>query len=666
MLLENFAKRRNQFAPFIYKTLTFLLIENFHNEKVRHHITENFIEIYRKNVDIPQSILLEPLLKQFQMSESSLECLNIFDMKLLSLIAQNKRLQISLVIQFLDLFGNIINDNLILARFAQISFINLIQNYQDKDEVLEYLQKYCAYCLSSVYKDLKNTGGRIILPPRDSVQNLEMAQKFFVAQKRALMMDTLKKIIIIDIQSVNDILKSSILLMEQQIRVILKTEYKGIILLLANFGQPNQLIQQFDKEYNSPHIIINETNSESSLYSPLQNKRQNSENNHNLNSLKFSINAIIPSNTEKILVRDMKDQLEFNSFTEIQTTRTSPNFEKPTYDVFFRKEESNNNKKSINQTRLSNNLAKIVSSNTSRKVSSNTSRKPTKTEGSDLGYISKREAKPNQKVLEDLEYIQNLYQLNMLKKINESEEKQELEDKTKEKIRRKLEKRRLEYGIASRNRSNVITNLIFEDGTVEQEKAAKKKNGLPEIQIVDLDTEETIYKAAIDMILEKYQKFLKFLFTTYANTGIGRGANNFQKYSDEARSISLSEIWRMLIEHDCKHFISKEEFVTLLRLVCTKIMKSHNINELNYEGFIQLIVQVALFIYSKPPKNLLHMPVFVSLSELLKYFRDSESRKGQKTSLYDHIDVHLAADIELEKYLNLNLKINPDFPLPHV
>ena len=122
----------------------------------------------------------------------------------------------------------------------------------------------------------------------------------------------------------------------------------------------------------------------------------------------------------------------------------------------------------------------------------------------------------------------------------------------------------------------------------------------------------------------------------------------------------------MLIEHDCKHFISKEEFVTLLRLVCTKIMKSHNINELNYEGFTQFIVQVALFIYSKPPKNLLHMRVFVSLSELLKYFRDSESRKGQKTSLYDHPDVHMTADPELEKYLNSNLKINPDFPLPHV
>ena len=669
MLLENFAQTKNLFAPFIYKTLTFLLIENFPNEKVRHHIVDNFIEIFQRYPDIPQSILLEPLLKQFQMSEASLECLNLFDMTLLNLIAQNKKLQIKLVIQFLDVFAKILKENFIFAKLTQNSLINLIQNYQNEDEIIEFLKKFCKYFLSSLYNDLQNTGGRINLPPITSLQNLEMVKKYLTVQKRALLVDTIKKIIIINIESLNDTLKSSILLTEYQIRQTLKTEYKGIILLLAYFGQPNELIREFDKEYNSPNIIISDSKSESSLPTSLQNKRLE---NITLSSLGSQQELILPSNVNsphsnhddgpeildtidsndvnKVLTKNTDNKTDLIFSSAFQSHNKTSNNEPGKYDLMFEKKVISDPTKIINKLRFRSNLVK-------RHKSPNSS---------DTGFVSKKEAKPGQKVLDELEYIQNLYQLNKLKKMNEIEEKKIIEDKKREKIRLKLQKRRIEHGIASRNKSNVIVNLVFDEGIIDHEKTSETKNGLPEIEIIDLENEETRDKTAIDMILEKYQRTFKFLFSSYANTGVGRNANNFQKYTDDARTISLTELWRMLIEHDCKPLISKEEFVTLLRLVCTKIMKNHDIQELKYEGFTQFLVQVAIFIYSKPFKNLSHMPVFVLLTELIKHFRDSKSRKGQKTFLYDHPDAHVGGDLELEKYLNSNLKKNGDFLLPQV
>lgn len=45
-LLENFATERNQYAPIIYKLLTFSLIENHADSNLRELILRNFIQIF--------------------------------------------------------------------------------------------------------------------------------------------------------------------------------------------------------------------------------------------------------------------------------------------------------------------------------------------------------------------------------------------------------------------------------------------------------------------------------------------------------------------------------------------------------------------------------------------------------------------------------------------
>ncbi len=61
--------------------------------------------------------------------------------------------------------------------------------------------------------------------------------------------------------------------------------------------------------------------------------------------------------------------------------------------------------------------------------------------------------------------------------------------------------------------------MIFEFGSRDKEKKREKKNGLPEIDFVDLDLEEDRDKDMVNDILKKYHKVLKHTFVKYSNAG---------------------------------------------------------------------------------------------------------------------------------------------------
>jgi hypothetical protein len=62
-LLEIFAQNRHSFAPTLYKTLTFLLIEFYWEIDVREIMLKHFIYLFENFEAIPIKILCEPLLK---------------------------------------------------------------------------------------------------------------------------------------------------------------------------------------------------------------------------------------------------------------------------------------------------------------------------------------------------------------------------------------------------------------------------------------------------------------------------------------------------------------------------------------------------------------------------------------------------------------------------
>jgi hypothetical protein len=62
-LLLNFASERHSYAPTIYKTLTFLLVEFYWEIDVRELMLRHFFDLFASFDSIPINILCEPLFK---------------------------------------------------------------------------------------------------------------------------------------------------------------------------------------------------------------------------------------------------------------------------------------------------------------------------------------------------------------------------------------------------------------------------------------------------------------------------------------------------------------------------------------------------------------------------------------------------------------------------
>jgi len=81
-----------------------------------------------------------------------------------------------------------------------------------------------------------------------------------------------------------------------------------------------------------------------------------------------------------------------------------------------------------------------------------------------------------------------------------------------------FEKRKIEHNVATANKNDEEKGLIFKEGEVAKMKIAEKRNGLPEIELFDLESEEDRDQHAIKIFLKKYSKLWKMLYYKYGNS----------------------------------------------------------------------------------------------------------------------------------------------------
>lgn len=115
-LLENAARIRTPNAPFIYKILTFSLIENFEETQLREFILGNFARILGEFPEIPINILLDPLVRQIQVKEDKVFDLNVFDIDFIAKCCSHPKMNEKLAIIVLDCLVKVFLQNFILAR----------------------------------------------------------------------------------------------------------------------------------------------------------------------------------------------------------------------------------------------------------------------------------------------------------------------------------------------------------------------------------------------------------------------------------------------------------------------------------------------------------------------------------------------------------------------
>ena len=582
-LFEHFSETKNAYAPVLYKTLTFILFENYNNANFRNLILLNFRQILGSIDGIPIGVIVESLVKQLQQNENTNYNINVPDVEFLETLAKHPKLGLKHSIQLLDIFAKIYLNNIVFAPIAGKCMMHIFTNFISSEPLQEYVVKFVKISLAIFFTSEKSKRPKEKILPRYNnkhvnsspvVSNQELEQEIINSQRRALIIEAVKNVVGLESQWVNKKIKTLILFTYHQLKIVTKTENKGVLALISLFGQPEDVIAQFEEDLER----------EASTTSPSRGSGG-------------------------------EDLDDINFFKELGIVKK---------------------KKKID-----------------------------KSQAYDLAHLKKIRADP--KIMANLQQIKEKQNDKALKEQEKDAMEKERLEALKRKAESELDKMRIEFGLPSTKNLNVAEHLTFEEGSRAAAKIYEKIKNPNKITLVILENEEDRDREGVNVILHKYAKALKHLFFTYSSTVNGGGVtHSFSSLEQRKQLITLAEIWKMLKDHDAQLLINQEECRELIRLINTQIYKKLDLKELDFNGFQQFLVQIAILIYSRPPKVLSDLPIFCSLQELIKHFRDTTARKGKLTLIYDDPEASETVDKELVKFLNNALARDPNYPLPEV
>lgn len=541
-LLENFTSDRNSYAPIIYKTLTFYLVENYKDIEIREYILQNFILIFNSIKNIPVGILLEPLVKQLQVV-SGIEY-QIIDFDFFIKIARHPRLAMKNAVQTMDALGKIYMNEIEYSKAAAIPFMIIASRFIEGPTVQEYLCKFIKFCISFAYKfeiRPKRADGEIV--------EWEAKQMF---QRNALL-DMSQRIIKLRQESLNDTILKYLCDANKQAKIKTGNNSKFVEIMLRLYGNPQAIIETYCPE-------------------PAKEEIANSE-----EEVKESEPEIVEIPKKKNKVRATR-QIRGKAMISVKSANS------------------------------------LVA---------------------------------NDRVMFEIEKIrQNAIEREVSKRLKEEQKKLKTE-KRKKVLRNQLEKRRIELGVVSKPYKEVQEELKIESSF---------------LALREISMEE---REMINYVLKRYLRVLKLLFKKYSSTGYNRskvGKETFDSTAQKNSALSESEFYKLLKDQGVTNsMISSDELTSLLKSFCFK-QQSRQI-KLNFSEFQEMLIQTAVFLYSRPPKDFSHFPPAISLKILFEHFRTASVEKGILTKFYDEPDPGVG-DKEVVKKLNLLLEKDPSMLLP--
>lgn len=262
-LLHSFYNSRTSYAPILYKTLVFLLIENTVHEDIREFISYNFITLLEQIDTLPINILVDSIAKQFRMANDVR--MNVFDFEMYVSIARHDRMNEESAVQMMDMLGNIYLSELEFKKAVLAPFMNIASRFLESEAVQEFLVKYVKYSLRLITSHEKQAKGNqkqknakpMKLGKLGSNELVETDASIY--QRRNNILDFISKIISLKQDDLNLKVKNSLLENNWEIKLKIGKDYKGFVVLLDTFGNSSDIIAEFEANFRP--IMLRNANS---------------------------------------------------------------------------------------------------------------------------------------------------------------------------------------------------------------------------------------------------------------------------------------------------------------------------------------------------------------------------------------------------------------------
>ncbi|CAG9311360.1 unnamed protein product [Blepharisma stoltei] len=295
-LLSAFSAVKNSYAPIIYKSLTFSLVENYSNQTIREFLYVSFAKLIEDDQKIPLSILLDPLIKQLQVAD---ELYNISDFDFFVSIVRHPKLEIEHAILLIDFLGKVYYNDPIYTKAAQVPFILLAGRYIEFKPMEQYIIKFANFGLKSVIKLFK--------AKKNKKSQQENETKCL--HIRNITLSLIEKLIALRCWDLNTQLKDQLLHANSELKKISGENFNGILIILALLGDPTEMINKYEADSDSLPNSEPKAGSFKSATSEQNNK-------HAIASLTTVPNGRVQNDLEKIKQKRMERELLQISQTE--------------------------------------------------------------------------------------------------------------------------------------------------------------------------------------------------------------------------------------------------------------------------------------------------------------------------------------------------------------
>jgi len=238
-LLSVFFETKNSYAPIIFKTLTFSLVENYSNERIREFLLTNFNAVLEEIPSIPISILLGPLIKQFQIGE--IKKYNICDFEFFVAAARHGQLELKQGILLCDILGRIYLNDFCFSGAAEIPLMLIAARFKGMKAMQEFLEKlvelgFKLMCTHMSSKTIKS-----------NMTSEELQEQKIFEFLKNLNFNISEKLIRLGNSELNSRLQDVLLQVNHQVKYATGRQLQGIHVVLGNLGDPSSLIEQFEQ-----------------------------------------------------------------------------------------------------------------------------------------------------------------------------------------------------------------------------------------------------------------------------------------------------------------------------------------------------------------------------------------------------------------------------------
>ena len=571
-LVIRFGDYKNTNAPPLYKMLVFLLLENFDDETKRECFLLNFEKFFISHPMVPIDILFEPYFKQLKNCSNYALCDLIFIFKMI----EHPRLSSYNIIDIIEFVLSVTMHNLIYARTA-----NLILTLIFEKKLI--LSKCDDETINEIYK--------VFIDYIKSVISIYISNLSKIEDKAIL--ETAYDILGENINDVNSAVEKDIIEAIRSYRKVKGENSNCLLAMLWGYEDNDAILLQIEEEFAPQYEPVEVMMEKEKMKKEEMDKRD---------YLKKAQNLIATLNTKKKIIEKENEKKEIMKIERDKKIKNSlvKKRQRKSIMLGIGVEDQLKQLQFKNANALTTTAA--ISPMLMNSQTESTINNIMKTSSSMYDAIAKAkdnfDKKNNAALLTSASVPKRNFQLKPIKKSSSTAVKDDILerygpiisiDKQKE-IERYAEMMKEKEKLISSQQLILPEKTIIKDGKKGNMSNASNKarsNYITSevyknfILPINLEEEEDRETKAINGYNSQYSKNMKLYFRTYSN--------------EVTNTISKANLLKMLREKGYnKYEINLEELT-----IAVRNLFGDNLNNLTYEQFSSLLVQLAFLIYTK-------------------------------------------------------------------